>query len=176
MISLIKSCQIWFDTDIVYVAGGSLAPHKTNDIDIVILNDWTQSEVFQELEYLYKSKRAFDSLLIYKAYGQGPEEDGQDPEEDGKFHTKAVCKINDQKVDLLFAFDCEYPTIESVMDGFPLSIQMQAMDCKGKLIRGAKYLESPIIVYREECIESCIKKYKGYYPNHQFINTKGEEV
>ena len=169
MISLIKSCQIWFDTDLVYVAGGSLAPHETNDIDIVILNNWSDSEVFRELVHLYKKVRAFDSIEVYKAYGQGQEEDG-------KFHTKAVCKINDQKVDLLFAFDCEYPTIESVMDDFPLSIQMQAMDCKGKLIRGAKYLESPIIVYREECIESCIKKYKGYYPNHQFINTKGEEV
>ena len=165
MIELLKKIQKAFDTQLVYQAGGSLAPHLVHDYDIVVLNDWSHSEIFQELEYLYRQGKMFQEINVYKAYNLGDEENGM-------FHTKAVCEMDGVKIDLLFADTTDYPTIYHVMNDFPLSIQMQAMGTDGRIIQGKNFCLDPIVIYRNGCVKSCIEKYRGYYPSTKFFDDK----
>ena len=159
--NLLQQLQVIFKTKQVYLAGGALAPHPTHDYDIVIINDWFHKEIYDEVTIMCQVG-IISEVEIYKAYGLGEEEDN-------KFHTKAVCNMNGVKVDLLFADSTDFPTIEDVMLEFPLSIQMQALDSKGNIIRGKNFSLNPIKIYRTGCVKSCIEKYKTYYPNTEFI-------
>ena len=158
---LLKQLQVIFETKQVYLSGGALAPHPTHDYDIVIISDWLHEEIFKEVTDMYKVG-ILSEVEIYKAYDLGDEEDS-------KFHTKAVCNMQGVKVDLLFADATDFGSIHDVMNEYPLSIQMQAMDSSGRIIHGKNFCLDPIKIYRKGCVKSCIEKYRKYYPNTKFI-------
>lgn len=151
----------FFGTRQVYQAGGSLQDRPMVDLDLIILTEMTDFITFGMVTEFYRQGHC-SSINVYKAYGQGDEEDS-------KFHTKAVTEMNGVKVDLLFSNISEYPTILDIMKDFPLSIQMQAVGIDGMYYKHSRFSADPIIVYRPECKKSAIEKYKEYYPDTEFI-------
>lgn len=141
----------------VYLSGGALAPHKTNDYDIVVISKYYSDRILEPMKKLY-DVGMFDSIECYEAYGDTEEDDN-------KFHTKIVCDVSGTKVDFLFAMGSDYD-IMSLMDNYPLSIQMQAVDFNGNLIQGERFCDYKIVVYQRGSSE---EKYRKYYPNKEFI-------
>ena len=149
----------------VFLVGGALAPHKTNDFDIVILSDYYSDQIINPMKQLYEA-RMFDAINIYKAYDLEVED--KSTWDDGKFHTKCVCDVAGTKMDFLFCRKSEYPSIYNVLDGFPLSIQMQAVDFEGNLHKGARFNADKIVCFYGKGSPS-EKKYRKYYPDKDFI-------
>lgn len=162
----------FFGTREVYLAGGAMCQHQTKDLDIVILSKFNHAETFDDLNGFYRAGMC-QTIAVYKAYGITSE----GAEDDGKFHTKAVTSMDGVKVDLLFADIDYYPTIFTILDKFPLSIQMQAMRVDGLVFTGRYHSSNPIYVHRIGAVDSAITKYKEYYPTTPFINViTGEEI
>ncbi len=145
----------------VYLSGGALAPHTTNDFDIVIISNYYSDRILDPMRLLYQAGM-FDTIECYEAYGEEP---GTNSEDDGKFHTKIVCAVGGVKVDFLFTRRHDYD-IRLLMFDYPLSIQMQSLDFDGNLIQGTRYREDKIVVYQKGSAE---EKYKTYYPDKEFI-------
>lgn len=160
-----KVMQDWstlLGTPEVYLAGGSLAEHKTNDYDIVILSEEYSDALLPMIQQYYAGGNC-EAVEVYRAYDIEPDAFKED---DGKFHTKAVCTINGTKVDLLFANNHKH-SIRDILDKFPLSIQMQAQNIHEELIRGKRYCDNPIINFYGT---RAFKKYLVYYPDRRFID------
>lgn len=144
----------------VYYAGGCLQDRKIQDYDVVVIGcnlDYEDVMVeFDDLQYM-------DDCDVTTSY----------PDEiENPYFMIVVTKVAGVKVDFLFAKEDQY--IEDILDSFPLSIQMQALNvgCDEHII-GAKYSLDPIVVYTNGKSEA---KYRKYYPNTRFVTPEGNTI
>jgi hypothetical protein len=145
-----------FNTKEVHLVGGSLCEHITNDYDVAVGITVHCDSERSTIISIFENKDVFSDFEIHASYPD---------ETDNPYRAIVVTTYEGRKVDFLFYFIDDY-SIDDVLDEFPLSIQMQAMDSKGNHILGKGYDDDPITIFIPGKSEN---KYRGYYPDKEFI-------
>lgn len=143
----------------IYLAGGALCKHETNDYDLLIFCGLTKATILARMEH-YQYIGVIDDFKYHEQY-----DDGTDV-----YHSIYNVQMDGIKFDFLFV--SEQYSVAGALKRFPLSIQRRAENVDGFIYYEEGFQENPIIVYEGGRAE---RKYRKYYPDTMFINPDGTE-
>lgn len=151
----------------VYLTGGALLPHETQDYDLMVYTELETEDVLRRVQEFCTATHVVDSLVVTECYQKDPET------------WRMIAKITymDYKVDLLILH--QESTVKDIMKRYPLSIQKQALWLAGPCLYDTTEVyhhdflpvdDKLIVVHK---IGSHVDKYRKYYPDHGFLLLPG---
>lgn len=155
----------------VYLTGGALLPHVTQDYDLLIQTKMPTDDVQKAIKDMCSDTPGMCLMRIMESYHDAPA---------GIWRGVVKVRYKGAALDLLIISESD--TIRSAMERYPLSIQKQALHLAGPSLYDTPEVYHPdftpasdnLIIVRSS--GAALVKYQKYYPKHGFLLLPGVVV